>query len=70
MQKEIISNNESATIALGTAFASNLQRGDVIVLTGDLGARKNKICESEFFVFLAKKMKPRAPLLRLSMSIH
>ena len=48
MQTEIISTNENATIALGRAFAKNLSCGDVIVLTGDLGARKNQICEPEF----------------------
>ena len=48
MQKEFISTNENATIALGRAFAKYLNCGDVIVLTGDLGARKNEIGEPEF----------------------
>ena len=70
MQTEIISTNENATIALGRAFAKNLSCGDVIVLTGDLGARKNKICEPEFKVFLAKKTRLLALLLLSSMSIN
>ena len=48
MQKEFISQNENATIALGKEFAKVLKRGDVIVLSGDLGARKNQICSTVF----------------------
>lgn len=42
---EIISNSEKETIELGKKIASKLQKGMVIVLTGDLGSGKTKLTE-------------------------
>lgn len=42
---EIISNSESETIELGKKIAANLKKGDIIVLTGDLGSGKTKLTE-------------------------
>ncbi len=40
MQKEYISKNEQDTINFATRLAANLKIGDIIVLSGDLGAGK------------------------------
>jgi tRNA threonylcarbamoyladenosine biosynthesis protein TsaE len=40
MQKEFTSNTPEETIALGKAFASELEAGDVVCLRGELGAGK------------------------------
>ena len=42
---EIISNNSVQTLKIGKAFASLLNKGDIIVLTGELGAGKTKFVE-------------------------
>lgn len=42
---EIISNSEKETIELGMKIASKLQKGMVVVLTGDLGSGKTKLTE-------------------------
>ena len=42
---EIISNSEKETIELGIKIASKLQKGMVVVLTGDLGSGKTKLTE-------------------------
>lgn len=42
---EIISNDTEQTLKLGCAFASLLNKGDIIVLTGELGAGKTKFVE-------------------------
>ena len=42
---KIISNSENDTIKLGMKIASKLQKGLVIVLTGDLGSGKTKLTE-------------------------
>ena len=42
---KIISNSEKDTIELGKKIASKLQKGLVIVLTGDLGSGKTKLTE-------------------------
>ena len=42
---EFISNNEKDTINFAKKIASKLNKGDVIVLTGDLGAGKTKFTE-------------------------
>lgn len=43
--EEIISNSPQETIEYGKKFAENLKIGDVIVLSGDLGAGKTKFTE-------------------------
>lgn len=45
MQKEYISKSEQDTINIANTFASNLKVGDVIVLSGDLGAGKTKFTQ-------------------------
>lgn len=42
---EIISNSEKETIELGEKIASNLKKGDIIILSGDLGSGKTKFTE-------------------------
>ena len=45
MQKEYISKNEQDTINFATRLAANLKIGDIIVLSGDLGAVKTKFTQ-------------------------
>ena len=45
MQKEYISKSEQDTINIANTFASKLKVGDVIVLSGDLGAGKTKFTQ-------------------------
>ena len=49
--KKIISNSEEETKLIGRKFAKDLKKGDVIVLTGDLGSGKTKCTEGvlQFF---------------------
>lgn len=49
--KKIISNSEKETKLIGRKFAKDLKKGDVIVLTGDLGSGKTKFTEGvlQFF---------------------
>lgn len=49
--KEIISNSENETKNFAKDFAKNLKKGDVIVLTGELGSGKTKFTEGvlEYF---------------------
>ena len=42
---EIVSNNSEQTLKIGKTFASLLSKGDIIVLTGELGAGKTKFVE-------------------------
>lgn len=42
---EIVSNNSDQTLKIGKIFASRLNNGDIIVLTGELGAGKTKFVE-------------------------
>lgn len=43
--KKYISNSEEETKAFAKAFAKDLKKGDVIVLSGDLGSGKTKFVE-------------------------
>ena len=49
--KKIISNSEEETKLIGRKCAKDLKKGDVIVLTGDLGSGKTKFTEGvlQFF---------------------
>lgn len=49
--EKLISNSEDETKLIGKNFASKLKKGDVIVLTGDLGSGKTKFTEGvlQFF---------------------
>ncbi len=42
---EIISNSEKETIELGKKIAKNLKKGDIIILSGNLGSGKTKFTE-------------------------
>lgn len=42
---ELISNSEEETKMIGQKVASQLKKGDIIVLTGDLGSGKTKFVE-------------------------
>lgn len=39
--EKFISKSEQDTIDFAKDFAKNLKKGDIIVLTGELGSRKN-----------------------------
>ena len=41
----IVSNSERETIELGKKIASKLKKGDIIILSGDLGSVKTKFTE-------------------------
>lgn len=41
--EKFISKSEQDTIDFAKDFAKNLKKGDIIVLTGELGSRKNQI---------------------------
>ncbi len=45
MEINIISNSENETIELGKKIAKNLKKGDIIILSGDLGSGKTKLTE-------------------------
>ena len=49
--KKYISNSENETKLIGKKYAEGLKKGDVIVLTGDLGSGKTKFTEGvlQFF---------------------
>lgn len=49
--EKIISNSENETKIIGKKFAERLKKGDVVVLTGDLGSGKTKFTEGvlEYF---------------------
>lgn len=42
---EITTNNENETLELGKKLASYLKKGDIVVLTGELGSGKTKLTE-------------------------
>ena len=42
---EIVSNNAEHTLNIGKKFATLLNKGDIIVLTGELGSGKTKFVE-------------------------
>lgn len=43
--ERLISNSENETKLIGKKFAERLKKGDVVVLTGDLGSGKTKFTE-------------------------
>lgn len=43
--KKIILNSEKETIEFGEKIAAHLKKGDIIILTGDLGSGKTKLTE-------------------------
>ena len=43
--KQYITNNESETIDFAYNFAKNLKRGDIIILSGELGSGKTKFVQ-------------------------
>lgn len=53
--KEIISNSPEETIEIGKQIAKDLKKGDVIVLTGDLGSGKTKLTEGILTYFGLEK---------------
>lgn len=53
--EEIISNSPEETLEIGKKIAKNLKKGDVIVLTGDLGSGKTKLTEGILTYFGLEK---------------
>jgi len=53
--KKYITNNETETIDFAYNFAKNLKKGDIIILSGELGSRENKIRTRNFKVFWFRK---------------
>lgn len=53
--KEIISNSPEETIEIGKQIGKGLKKGDVIVLTGDLGSGKTKLTEGILTYFGLEK---------------
>ena len=39
--EEVITNNENETIDFAYNFAKALKKGDIVILSGELGSRKN-----------------------------
>ena len=60
MEKKMkyISNSEKDTIELGKKIASQLQIGDIIILSGDLGSGKTKLTEGILTYFNLSIKKP------------
>lgn len=52
---EFISKNEQDTINFADKFANNLNKNSVIILTGDLGSRKNQIYRRNFKTLQLRK---------------
>lgn len=48
---EYISNSEEDTINLGKKIAGQLKKGDIIILSGDLGSGKTKLTEGVLTYF-------------------
>jgi len=48
---EIVTNSENETIELGKRVAPQLKRGDIVVLSGDLGSGKTKFTEGVLTYF-------------------
>ena len=48
---EIVTNSEKETIELGKRVAPQLKRGDIVVLSGDLGSGKTKFTEGVLTYF-------------------
>ena len=48
---EYISNSEEDTINIGKKIASQLKKGDIIILSGDLGSGKTKLTEGVLSYF-------------------
>lgn len=53
--QEIVSYSPEETIEIGKKIASTLKKGDVIVLTGDLGSGKTKLTEGILTYFGLEK---------------
>lgn len=53
--REVISHSPEETIEIGKNIAKNLKKGDVIVLTGDLGSGKTKLTEGILTYFGLEK---------------
>lgn len=49
--ERIVSNSEEETKLIGKRFAQSLKRGDVVVLTGELGSGKTKFTEGVLTYF-------------------
>lgn len=49
--ERLISNSEENTKLIGKEFAATLKKGDVVVLTGDLGSGKTKFTEGVLTYF-------------------
>ena len=49
--EKLISNSENETKLIGKKFAEKLKKGDVVVLTGDLGSGKTKL-QKEYYNIL------------------
>ena len=49
--KEIICKNEKQTLEFAKSFAEKLSKGDVVILTGELGAGKTKFVEGVLSYF-------------------
>lgn len=46
-----ISKCEEDTIEFASKFASKLKNKDIVILSGELGCRKNKICAGNTKIF-------------------
>lgn len=51
MEKKYICNNVTATLKFAKSFAKHLCKGDVIVLSGELGSGKTKFVEGVLSYF-------------------
>lgn len=53
--ENFVSKCEEDTKNFAKNFAKDLKKGDIIVLTGELGSRKNKIYRRRFKLFWFRK---------------
>ena len=63
--KEIIIQDEKAMLELATSFAQDLTAGDIVTLSGDLGAGKTSFCRGLIQSILGQETEVPSPTFAL-----